>query len=187
MHKRPYLIAEVKTMSPFGYKSKQTWDELFATATEIGDMISVHTDPRWGGSIELVKKARAHTHKPLLAKGIHDSDDIITEALAAGATYALVVGRLPRRELLPYCLIEPNTIYQLRDFIKVVPTTQKLVWNSRNLSDGSTRDKSEYTAARNLWRGWLCQASNIATPSDIESSADAVLIGQNLTAFAKLL
>ncbi len=187
MHKRPYLIAEVKTMSPFGYQSNQTWDELFAIAAEIGDMISVHTDPRWGGSIELIKKARALTQKPILAKGIHASDDTIAEALAAGATYALVVGRLPRQELLPYCVIEPETMSQLEEFIKHVPSTQKLVWNSRNLSDGSMRDKSEYTEARKLWSGWLCQASNVASLSDIQSDADAVLIGQNLTNFSKLL
>ena len=70
MHKHTQIIAEVKTQSPFGFRSDKNRDELFAVANQIGDIISIHTDPRWGGSFELVKKARALTKKPILAKGI---------------------------------------------------------------------------------------------------------------------
>jgi indole-3-glycerol phosphate synthase len=49
------IIAEVKTQSPFGFKSQKTWKELFKIASEAGDIISIHTDSRWGGSFDLLK------------------------------------------------------------------------------------------------------------------------------------
>ena len=56
MYKNIKIIAEVKMKSPFGYRSKNTWDELFKAANRIGDIISIHTDERWGGSFDLVEK-----------------------------------------------------------------------------------------------------------------------------------
>ena len=68
MHKNTQIIAEVKTGSPFGYKSEESWDELFEVAESVGDILSIHTDPRWLGSFELISKARKLTDKPILAK-----------------------------------------------------------------------------------------------------------------------
>ncbi|MAJ97292.1 MAG: hypothetical protein CMI56_01585 [Parcubacteria group bacterium] len=47
----------------------------------MGDIISIHTDSRWGGSFELLEKARGLTDKPILAKGIHKDDADIEKAL----------------------------------------------------------------------------------------------------------
>jgi len=105
------LIAEVKTKSPFGFRSKKSWDELFRIANEHGDWLSIHTDPRWGGSFELIKKARSLTKKPILAKGIHRSDKDIKQALKLGANYVLVVGRIPKAHLNKL-LIEPENLSQ---------------------------------------------------------------------------
>lgn len=180
---RPYLlIAEVKTVSPFGWRSDRTWDELFALAARTGDVISVHTDPRWGGSIELVAKARALTAKPILAKGIHASDDEVRAALAAGADFALVVGRLPAADLLPRCLVEPNTVAELMQ----LPPGTAAVWNSRDLRNGGLKAET-FATARAAWGGWLCQASNLEAPRDVETSASAVLVGTALPAFARKL
>ena len=67
--KRPFeLIAEVKTASPFGWSSNRSWEELFDLANQYGDIISIHTDSRWGGSFDLLKQARQQTTKPILAK-----------------------------------------------------------------------------------------------------------------------
>src|SRR4051812_45555141 len=107
------IIAEVKTGSPFGYRSEKSWDELFAIASEAGDIVSIHTDSRWGGSFELVKKARSLTTKPILAKGIHATDAEIEQAIEAGADYVLVVGRVPAL-YIEKCLIEPLTLDELR-------------------------------------------------------------------------
>lgn len=57
------VIAEVKTQSPFGWKSSRSWDDLFEIACRVGDCISIHTDPRWGGSMDLVRRARSMTNK----------------------------------------------------------------------------------------------------------------------------
>ena len=34
------IIAEVKTQSPFGWKSDKNWDELFMIANKIGNIIT---------------------------------------------------------------------------------------------------------------------------------------------------
>lgn len=173
------LIAEVKTHSPFGWESNRSWDELFEIANNFGDMISIHTDPRWHGSFELIAKARNLTTKPILAKGIHSSDTDIQTALNAGADYVLVVGRVPA-DHLDKCLIEPNTLEEL----KRLPLNTKAVWNSRDLKTGGLKSET-FTQARTLYKGWLCQASNISKVEDINPSADAVLIGTHLPEVAE--
>lgn len=175
------IIAEVKTHSPFGWQSNKSWDELFALADKIGDMISIHTDSRWHGSFELVKKARELTDKPILAKGIHASDDDIKRALDSGADWVLVVGRIPGLDA-DKCLIEPYTLEELAN----IPHNLKAVWNSRDLRTGGMKQKS-FVDARKVFPGWLCQASNIRSIGDVKPSADAVLVGTNLEEFAKTL
>lgn len=172
------VIAEVKTISPFGFKSPYLWDELFKIANEIGDIISVHTDPRWGGSAEILKKARKMTEKPILAKGIHENDQEIEEFFKIGANFVLAVGRIPDfpKEKI---LIEPNTLQELAR----IPSEYKVVWNSRDLATGGLK-KETFDEARAVFSGWLCQASNITTENDINMSADAILIGANLPQFS---
>lgn len=175
------VIAEVKTLSPYGYAARTEWDHLFEIADTVGDMISIHTDPRWGGSLELVRKARNLTSKPILAKGIHSTDKEIEDALACGADYVLVVGRVPEAQR-EKCMIEPLNLAQLG----TLPKGTKAVWNSRDLSYGGTKAET-FEQARSIWDGWLCQASNIRTIADIKSGANAVLVGTNLESFADSL
>ncbi|MBI3259427.1 MAG: hypothetical protein HYZ54_08155, partial [Ignavibacteriae bacterium] len=114
MYKKVQIIAEVKIQSPFGFKSDKSWGELFQVANTIGDIISIHTDSRWGGSFELLKRARLLTTKPILAKGIHSTDDDIEKAVAYGADWVLVAGRIPRIRK-EQCLIEPFTFEELKN------------------------------------------------------------------------
>jgi len=173
------IIAEVKTKSPFGFVSDKTWEELFALADSVGDIISIHTDPRWGGSFDLIRRARAMTSKPILAKGIHATDSEIEQAIAAGADFVLVVSRIPAVHI-EKCLIEPLTLEELR----LIPQNLKAVWNSRDLEHGGMK-KETFAHAREIFKGWLCQASNIKTVDDVEGGADAVLVGTNLSEFAE--
>lgn len=175
--KRPFFIAEVKTKSPYGWESDRSWDELFDLAAEHGDMISVHTDPRWGGSMNLVAKARRLTGKPILAKGVHASDAEVREALEAGASKVLVVGRVPA-DYLGHCLLEPLSLEELSEY----PESAQAVWNSRDLATGGLK-QTGFDQARALWPGWLCQASNIRGPADIQKGADAILVGSALAEF----
>lgn len=46
------LIAEVKTKSPFGFVSEDSREVQLERAIRIGDIVSIHTDERWGGSFE---------------------------------------------------------------------------------------------------------------------------------------
>ncbi len=181
MYKGISIIAEVKTESPFGYRSDKSWDELFAIANKVGDMVSIHTDPRWGGSFELLKKARAMTNKPILAKGIHNTDEEIEKALECGADWVLVVGRIPVVHA-EKCMVEPTTLEEL----KTIPAHLRVVWNSRDLKTGGLKTET-FQEARALFKGWLCQASNIKTVADIEPGADAVLVGTHLEGFTSSL
>lgn len=171
------IIAEVKKHSPFGWHSDKSWEELFEVADRVGDIISIHTDPRWHGSFDLIRKARSLTDKPILAKGIHEHDQLIEAAIEAGADLVLVVGRIPKINL-DKCLIEPLSL----DELKHIPENVKVVWNSRDLSDGGLK-KETFADARKVFKGWLCQASNIHTVADIKDGADAVLIGTHLEEF----
>ncbi len=179
MYKEIQIIAEVKTDSPFGFKSNQDWDNLFKIANEIGDIISVHTDPRWNGSFDLIKKTRKLTDKPILAKGIHTKDEDIKKAIEYGADYVLVVGRIPK-VYLDKCFIEPLNLEQLNE----IPKNAKVIWNSRDLKNGEIK-KESFEDARKIWKGWLCQASNIKSIADIKNGADAILVGSHLEEFAK--
>lgn len=171
------FIAEVKTKSPFGFNSKYTWDELFEVALKLGDMISIHTDPLWGGSFDLIEKAKKRTKKQILAKGIHASDDLVKNAFDAGADWVLVVGRYP--EYKPErCFIEPYSIQDL----KKLQSHENIVWNSRDLFDGSLK-KETIKDVREFFGGWLCQASNIKSEFDIDSFCDAFLVGEHLMSF----
>lgn len=173
------IIAEVKTQSPFGYTANKTWDELFVIAEKVGDILSIHTDSRWGGDFSLITKAKSLTKKPILAKGIHATDEEIQKAIDAGADYVLVVGRIPSIHL-DKCLIEPYTLEEL----STIPEQVKAVWNSRDLKTGGLKTET-FAQARALFKGWLCQASNIKTLEDIEKGADAVLIGTHLEEFSE--
>lgn len=181
MYKNIEIIAEVKTESPFGYKSDRTWEELFEIASDIGDIISIHTDPRWGGSFELLSKARDLTQKPILAKGIHKTEDEIKRALDAGADWVLVVGRIPKVHT-EKCLIEPLNLAELQ----TIPPNLRAVWNARDLSNGKEKSKT-FVEARKVFKGWLCQASHILTTEDIQGGANAILVGTHLAEFAKSL
>ena len=172
------LIAEVKTISPFGWESSERWEDLFVLASEHGDMISIHTDPRWGGSFEFLKRARSMTTKPILAKGIHATDDDVRCAIEeCGADWVLVVGRIPAiyQEKV---IVEPYTLEEL----KKIPIDFRTLWNSRDLKTGGLK-KETFADARMLRAGWLCQASNMRTMQDVDLSADAVLVVTHLREF----
>lgn len=175
------IIAEVKTKSPFGFESNRTWTELFNIANEISDMVSIHTDARWGGSFDLLERARNLTSKPILAKGFHSNDSDIARALDCGANYVLVVGRIPHG-YVERCFIEPFTLKELYE----LPLEAKVVWNSRDLSTGKPKYET-FEQARELWKGWLCQASYIKTIKDIKPGANTVLVGTHLEMFAASL
>jgi indole-3-glycerol phosphate synthase len=174
------FIAEVKTMSPFGYKSKDSWDGLFELANRVGDIVAVHTHKDFDGSFELLGKARGLTDKLIMAKGYHYEDYEIKRAIDV-VDYALAVGRVPR-VYLDRCLIEPVSLNELQK----IPKWCMVVWNSRDLSNGCLK-KETFEQARNIWKGWLCQASNIRTINDVKEGADAVLVGEHLREFAESL
>lgn len=169
------LIAEVKTQSPYGYVAENSWDQQFAIADAVGDWISVHTDDRWGGSLDLVRKAAALTDKPILAKGIHERDEQLNDAFEAGAQFALVVGRYVHDGRILVEVTDTSMLVQL-------PHTTKVVWNQRDLTTGRRR-VIPFKAVRGLWPGWLCQASLLHSRDEIDPRADAALVGQYLTSF----
>ncbi len=186
MYNDTMIIAEVKPKSP-NFVSEKSWDELFEIAVSVGDWISIHTHEWWGGSFELIAKARSRTKKPILAKGFHETDEDVKRALLMGADYVLMVGRMPNIHQ-DKCLIEPYTVEELLK----IPDGLKCVWNSRDMraliSGRKESPRKSFEDVRVLCPDvWLCQASNLKTAQDISKGADAVLVGTNLETFAQSL
>jgi len=176
----PFLIAEVKTKSPFGYESEKTWEELFKIADSAGDMLSIHTNPYWGGSFEDITRAKEGSDKEVLAKGIHGSDESVERALDAGADHVLVVGRVPPFPLRLFCWIEPLNLGQIEELGLVYADV--VVWNSRDIRTGYVKRES-FNEARQRFDGHLIQAGNIHTPRDIHPDANMVIVGEHLEEF----
>ncbi len=177
------LFAEVKPVSPFGWKSDRSWEELFEIANEHGDWLSIHTNKLWGGSFKLLAEACRRTDKPVLAKGYHTSDDDIARALDAGARRVLTVRDSLPEAYAEMCMIEPLTIMGLGR----LAGAEQAVWNSRNPYTGDTKIDTFEQARLVRPLAWLCQASNIRTIDDVEPTANAVLVGANLPEFIKSL
>lgn len=171
---RPIFIAEVKTESPFGFKAKESWEERLALACEHGDWVAVHVDPRWGGSLELLEKARKFTKKPLLAKGAQYKD--IGDWKQLGADYVHCVGVRQYTGAIQEAFV-------LEDLADIQPH-RLVMWNSRWMLTGGRRPATEsFSVARRLFRGWLCQASFIKSLADVHPDADAFIVGEHLPEF----
>lgn len=175
------LIAEVKTKSPFGYKATKSWDAQFDFAREHGDIISIHTDPRWGGSFDLLAKARRLTDKPILAKGIHQSDDEVMAALRAGADHVLVVGRWPYSWMMVGDSVWLEPLDETPYF-----TGGTMVINSRNLQTGQRWHMSFGGRLKYVNEDTrIIQASYIRTVDDVSPRAWGVLVGEHLEGFVQ--
>ena len=197
------FIAEVKTQSPFGFVSKYNWDDLFKIANEYGDIISIHVDSRWGGDLELVKKARDLTQKPILAKGFIQTAYDVEIARHHGANYTLQVGeevpyykRNYREEMLEKLFYEPLNKEHLYYIFK---EKTNIVINKRNPQTGQTYNnywerfyKKEDDFIKdiklyNIFGGNVIQASGIKNKQDICDWAKGFIIGENLLEFVKTL
>lgn len=177
------LFAEVKPVSPFGWKSDRSWDDLFEIAEEYGDWISVHTNKLWGGSFKLLAEACRRTDKPVLAKGYHTNDEDIERALDAGAHRVLTVRETMPEQHAELCVVEPLTLMGLGKLAGAAWTA----WNSRNPYTGDTKIDDFDRARQVRPEGLMCQASNLRTVDDVHPTASAVLVGAHLPEFVRSL
>jgi hypothetical protein len=166
------IIAEVKDKSPFGWRNPLARERQWELCQRVGDMVSVHTDPRWGGSWEWLRKACLQSTKPILAKGFHSTPEDVQRALDCGADAVLTVGWWPEGN--PRCWQECTSLEQLR-----TSRAGRVFWNSRDPVSGKTRPES-WAQAREARKGWLGQASRIRSAADIAPNADAILVGEGL-------
>jgi indole-3-glycerol phosphate synthase len=187
----PIFVAEVKPCSPFGFKSGLSREDLLRVARRYGDMLSIHTDDGFNGSFEWLRevcnrqlKVSSESRKPVLAKGVHPDDYNIQRALDAGADRVLVVGRIPADKYLDKIWYEPLTLAGLVDH-KSVAKDLKVVWNARDLNTGERR--YEWPGVRDLYPGWLCQASFIEHPADVLDDASAFIVGEHLIKYTNTL
>lgn len=171
------IFAEVKPISPYGFKSSKSRSQLFDEIEPIGDVISIHTGHQWGGSWEWLKEARKRTKKPILAKGFHPTIGDVYHAFDCGADFVLTVGWWPEGEekfIQERCIHECESLHELAETPAI-----KALWNARNPRNGLPRIE-RIAEARIVRKGWLCQASSIKCPNDVVHGVDAVLIGENL-------
>lgn len=165
------LVAEIKYKSPFDSTLACNPQNAFQRANEIGDIISVHTNPLWGGSIQWLTQIRRQTNKPILAKGFHPTICDVQQAFNAGANFVLTVGWWPH---IQNCWHECESLEELEK-----SQAHYAVWNARNPRTGEKRAET-FEEARSIRKGWLCQASLIFRPKDIHPKANAALIGTSI-------
>lgn len=206
MNPKPIFIAEVKTKSPFDVAPriygprKQSFHELAELAIKYGDWISVHTNPLWGGGYEAIEYVRRLTDKPILAKGIHSRNDDIKKAFDYGADYVLCVDRdfwkNGHREWSEYPA--SNIIMELSSLDVVSADTlgqmtamgTKVVHNRRDMKTGKTIFTPDMYAEYRAKFKWLCGASTIHVPSNVEQlfpGCDAFIVGTCLPLFCSIL
>jgi indole-3-glycerol phosphate synthase len=204
---KPIFIAEIKTQSPFGFKSTKTFGELMECAITNGDWVSVHTNALWGGDFDAISFVRRNTNKPILAKGIHATNDDIERAIDHGADYVLVVDRyafgFAKQRQIIYERNHPSFAFgeskcgglsamvnRLRD-IDREDTPHKYLVNARDLSTGLPKKfegllnnsyQKELDAYLNA-KVWVCQASGIRYPYDVNPNVDAFIVGEHLVSF----
>ena len=183
----PLIVAEIKLRSPYGWVSPISIEEQFEIALQWADILSVHTNPLWGGSFQALTGARANAIRGskrilILAKGFHDTVADVQQALDFGADYVLTVG-WDGGPLSSHCWQEVESTAQLRQ----AQYDQWIVCNARNPRTGEKRGQtleertiSEASLARGYFGGPICQASMINGPEDVDEAADAILVGQRL-------
>lgn len=183
---KPIFIAEVKTQSPFGFKSSHSFIKLMDTAIEHGDWVSVHDNALWGGDFETISFVRKNTRKPILAKGLHYTEDDINQALDHGADYVLVVDRLPMTsKTFDKCIIEHRDFEIVTREAKVFPEA-KFMCNSRDLRTGRSKEKDELPDYLKLGV-WVCQASGVVFPRHVREGVSAFIVGEHLMTFCEHL
>jgi|SRR5579862_3281174 len=181
------FIAEIKTKSPFGYTTNETFVSLMQYAIKYGDWISVHTNALWGGDYDALSFVRNNTDKPILAKGLHKTDDDIKRALDHGADYVLVVDRIPNFHYWNKVLFEFSTIEGFTNAMETIGDCfhpLKFVYNSRDLRTGLPKKLNEIDKVIAL-NQWTCQASNIVSPADVNPNVQAFIVGECLIDYCK--
>lgn len=181
---KPLFIAEVKTKSPFGFESTTPEEELFELANKCGDIVSIHTNPLWGGSFEKLEKYRKLTTKAILAKGLHRKWTEVMDAFQCGADFVLCVGddvgRIPAGIATNDIWYEPLTLDHLK---RHRYNFEYFVWNQRNLETGKPKTET-FNQARELCPDIkLIQASLIRTKNDVHPDADGYIVGEHLSTF----
>lgn len=184
------FIAEIKTQSPFGFKSTVPFISLMEYAIKYGDWISVHTNPLWGGGYDVISFVRQFTDKPILAKGIHGTDDDIRMALDHGANYVLVVDRVPDfryvyRDKILLEFSKLDDVRRIANRYEHLTPKPKFVYNSRDLRTGLPKMVNELEEVVKL--GWTCQASNIISPADVNPNVQAFIVGECLIDYCQHL
>jgi len=183
---RPLVVAEIKQKSPYGWSNPMPWREQLTICEAVGDIISVHTDPFWGGSWAHLYAVRRATAKPILAKGFHPSVAHVEAALDIlnPTDWVLTVG-WDGGDYWERCWFETETLEQLGD----QHPDQRCVWNARDPRTGKVRPEAPWEVmAANERRHclptqghpWLCQASLIRGARNVIPRTSAVLIGQGL-------
>jgi indole-3-glycerol phosphate synthase len=183
---KPIFIAEIKTKSPFTRDGDEVpnFEDQMNLALEYGDWISVHDNALWGGDFDSISFVRQFTDKPILAKGIHGTDDDIMRALDHGANYVLVVGRMVYDQYLrSKCLFEAP-LYFLSNFSY---EDLHVVYNKRDLRTGDI-DWANGKLPEYLKSGHrVCLASGMYRPGEVPEGVHSFIIGTELSKFCTYL
>lgn len=188
--KSQIFIGEIKTQSPFGFKSEYSFNHLMNLCIETPqvDWISVHVSAIYGGCLDSIAYVKQFTLKPILAKAVNGSDKLIRQQIEIGAEYSLVVGRIPDLNLvsLNRCLLEVDPDFA-REIRHDYPQHKlRFVWNSRDLRTGERKPMSELEDYLET-NEWVCEASGIKSIDNVHPNVSAFIVGEHLVNFCKSL
>jgi len=183
---KPIFIAEIKTQSPHGFKSPYSFIELMETAIEYGDWISVHDNALWGGDYETISFVRKYTRKPILAKGLHTTEESIQRALDHGADKVLIVGDRFEGNFPPDSILREIENKNPKNTWSGGKVWKQIVINSRNLRTGEVVKDADKQIDVFKKEGFeVFQASNIKSRKDIHPNVNGFIVGTHLMNFVK--
>ena len=183
---KPIFIAEIKTKSPFGYQSPHTFIQLMEVAIEYGDWISVHDNALWGGDYETISFVRKYTNKPILAKGLHTTQESIQRALDHGADKVLIVGDTFEGNFSSNSILREIDNKNPKNIWSGGKVWKQIVINSRNLRTGEVaKDVDKQISAFKKEGFDVFQASNIKSRKDISPDVNGFIVGTHLMNFVK--
>lgn len=180
----PVFIAEIKTKSPFGYQSPHSFHKLMDVAIEHGDWIIVHDNALWGGDYETISFVRKYTKKPILAKGLHTTEESIQRAFDHGADKVLVVGDTFKGNFAPDSILREIENKNPKNLWSGGMCWKQIVINSRNLRTGDVVRDVEKQISDFKNQGYeVFQASNIKSINDVNRNVTGYIVGTHLIDF----
>lgn len=181
------FIGEVKPMSPTGFKSDYSFNQLMAVCLECADLVCINTSALFGGCLDTIGYVAQYTKKPIIARGIFPTDKAIREAINYGASYCMISNRIDQ-------LVEINlarVIFEINDNDYLTSLIQdgvqlnpyKIMYDTTSPLTGEQKEENLLPEILKGKVTWIGQKGKIKTIEDINPNVGVFSVGENLVEF----